>query len=103
MAADRLTEGEKAMSNSNLVSFTQISPNRNSPRTAPISKITIHHMAGDLTLQSFGAMVTKESRQMSANYAIDSQGGIGLYCPESDRSWCSSSSWNCLLYTSRCV
>ena len=82
------------MSNSNLVSYTQISPNRNSPRTEPISKITIHHMAGNLTLQSFGAMVAKKSRQMSANYAIDSQGGIGLYCPESDRSWCSSSPWN---------
>lgn len=82
------------MSNSSLVSFTQISPNRNSPREQPISKITIHHMAGNLTLQSFGAMVAKESRQMSANYAIDSQGNRGLYCPESDRSWCSSSPWN---------
>lgn len=82
------------MSNSSLISYTQISPNRNSPRTEPISKITIHHMAGNLTLQSFGAMVAKTSRQMSANYAIDSQGNIGLFCPESDRSWCSSSPWN---------
>lgn len=82
------------MSNSSLVSYTQISPNRNSPREQPISKITIHHMAGNTTLQSFGAMVAKESRAMSANYAIDSRGGIGLFCPESDRSWCSSSPWN---------
>ena len=82
------------MSNSSLISYSQISPNRNSPRTEPISKITIHHMAGNLTLQSFGAMVVKTSRQMSANYAIDSQGNIGLFCPESDRSWCSSSPWN---------
>lgn len=82
------------MSNSSLISYTQISPNRNSPRNQPISKITIHHMAGNLTLQSFGALVAKESRQMSSNYAIDTQGGIGLYCPESDRSWCSSSPWN---------
>lgn len=82
------------MSNSSLISYTQISPNRNSPRNQPISKITIHHMAGNLTLQSFGALVAKESRQMSSNYAIDSQGNRGLYCPESDRSWCSSSPWN---------
>lgn len=82
------------MSNSSLISYTQISPNRNSPREQPISKITIHHMAGNTTLQSFGAMVAKESRAMSANYAIDSRGGIGLFCPESDRSWCSDSRWN---------
>lgn len=82
------------MSNSSLISYTQISPNRNSPREQPISKITIHHMAGNMTLQGFGALVAKESRQMSANYAIDSQGNRGLYCPESDRSWCSSSPWN---------
>ena len=82
------------MSNSSLIVYTQISPNRNSPRNQPISKITIHHMAGNMTLQSFGAMVAKTSRQMSANYAIDSQGNRGLYCPESDRSWCSSSPWN---------
>ena len=82
------------MSNSNLIVYTQISPNRNSPRNQPISKITIHHMAGNMTLQSFGAMVAKTSRQMSSNYAIDSQGNRGLYCPESDRSWCSSSPWN---------
>lgn len=82
------------MSNSNLISYTQISPNRNSPRNQPISKITIHHMAGNTTLQSFGATVAKTSRAMSANYAIDSDGNIGLFCPESDRSWCSSSEWN---------
>lgn len=82
------------MSNSSLISYTQISPNRNSPRNQPIRKITIHHMAGSMTLQSFGAMVVKTSRQMSANYAIDKEGAIGLFCPESDRSWCSSSPWN---------
>lgn len=82
------------MSNSSLISYTQISPNRNSPRNQPIRKITIHHMAGFLSLEQFGALVAKESRQMSATYAIDKEGGIGLYCPESDRSWCSSSPWN---------
>lgn len=82
------------MSNSSLVSYTRISPNRNSPRSQPIRKITLHHMAGDMSLEAFGALVAKSSRQMSANYAIDTDGNIGLFCPEADRSWCSSSRAN---------
>lgn len=31
---------------------------------------------------------------MSANYAIDKDGNIGLFCDEANRSWCSSSPWN---------
>ena len=82
------------MSNSALATYTQISPNRNSPRNQPITKITIHHMAGVGTVESFGALVARPERQMSANYAIGNDGRIGLFCPESDRSWCSSSAWN---------
>ena len=48
-------------------------------------------MAENMSLESFGAMVAKTSRGMSANYAIDSKGRVGLFCPEEDRSWCSSS------------
>lgn len=51
-------------------------------------------MAGNTTLEAFGALVGKTSRQMSANYAIESSGRIGLFCHEADRSWCSSSPWN---------
>lgn len=82
------------MSDSPLVSYTKISPNRNSPRKQPIRKITLHHMAGNMSLEAFGALVAKSSRQMSANYAIDTDGNIGLFCPEADRSWCSSSRAN---------
>lgn len=82
------------MSNSSLVSYTRISPNRNSPRSQSIRKITLHHMAGNMSLEAFGTLVARSSRQMSANYAIDSQGNIGLFCPEADRSWCSSSRAN---------
>ena len=82
------------MSNSSLVTYTKISPNRNSPREQPITKITIHHMAGVGSVEGFGEIVAKPERQMSANYAIGADGRIGLYCPESDRSWCSSSKWN---------
>jgi hypothetical protein len=51
-------------------------------------------MAGVGSVESFGEIVAKPERQMSANYAIGNDGRIGLYCPESDRSWCSSSKWN---------
>lgn len=83
-----------AFTNSPLAEMTSISPNRTSPRTQPISKITIHHWAGTGTLQTFKNIVMNPSREMSANYAIDTYGHIGLFCPEGDRSWCSSSPWN---------
>ena len=82
------------MGNSSLVSYTQISPNRNSPRNQPITKITIHHMAGVMSVEQFGNLVANPAREMSANYAIGNDGRIGLYCEEKDRSWCSSSPWN---------
>lgn len=77
--------------NSPLVSYTKISPNRNSPRNNTIQAIVVHHMAGVMTLEQFGNLVANPAREMSANYAIDSQGRIGLFCEEKDRSWCSSS------------
>lgn len=83
-----------AFTNSPLATYTRISPNRNSPRNQPISKITIHHMAGVNSVEGFGNIVASTARGMSANYAIGNDGRIGLFCPESDRSWCSSSPWN---------
>ena len=83
-----------AFTNSNLVTYTRISPFKNSPRNQPISKITIHHMAGVASLESFGNIVTTPGREMSANYAIDKDARVGLFCDEKDRSWCSSSPWN---------
>lgn len=83
-----------AYTNSSLVSYTNISPFRNSPRNQSITKVTWHHMAGVMTLAQFDAIVHSPGRDMSANYAIDKDAKVGLFCPESDRSWCSSSSWN---------
>lgn len=83
-----------AFTNSPLAEMTSISPNRTSPRNQPISKITIHHWAGTGTLETFKNIVMNPNREMSANYAIDTYGHIGLFCPEGDRSWCSSSPWN---------
>ena len=80
--------------NSPLVSYTRISPNKNVPRTEDrITKIIVHHMAGVGSVESFGEIVASPARQMSANYAIGNDGRIGLYCEEKDRCWCSSSRW----------
>lgn len=95
-----------AFTNSTLISYTRISPNRNIGRyydyyadkpSQPINaitKITIHHMAGVMSVEQFGNLVANPGRQMSANYCIGSDGRIGLFCEEKDRSWCSSSPWN---------
>lgn len=82
------------MSDCSFVDLTCISPNCNRPRKYAVSKITPHHMAGNLTLKQIAAMEAKPSRQMSSNYAISSDGGIALLCHEADRSWCSSSPAN---------
>ena len=82
------------MSNSALVNYTRISPNRTSPRNQKIDRITIHHMAGNLSVESCGNVFAPSSRQASSNYGIDSDGRVGMYVEEKDRSWCSSSGAN---------
>lgn len=82
------------MSNSSLVTFTQISPNKNSPRNHAIDTITIHCMAGNLTIEQCGALFAKSDRKASSNYGVDSKGRIGLYVDERDRSWATSNGAN---------
>lgn len=77
------------MSNSKLVSYTKISPN-SSARTGKISKITIHHMAGNLSVEACANVFQNTNRQASSNYGIGSDGRIGLYVEESRRAWTSS-------------
>ena len=82
------------MSNSSLVDFTLISPNKTSPRTHKIDTITIHCVVGQCTVESLGALFAKASRRGSSNYGIGKDGKIGLYVDEKDRSWCSSNAAN---------
>lgn len=85
---------EKAMSNSSLVNYTKISPNRTSPRNHKIDTITIHCMACDLSVERCGAVFAKRTRMASSNYGVGSDGRVGLYVEEKDRSWCSSNKAN---------
>lgn len=82
------------MSNSPLVNYTKLSPNHSGKRTHVIDTITIHCMAGNLTVESCGAMFAQPSRQASSNYGIGSDGRIALYVDEGNRSWCSSNAAN---------
>ena len=82
------------MSNSPLVSYTNISPNKTSPRNHAIDTITIHCMAGNLSVESCGALFAKASRKASSNYGVGTDGRIALYVDEADRSWCSSNGAN---------
>lgn len=82
------------MSNSPLVNYTKISPNSSNPRKDTIKKITIHHMAGNLTVETCGNVFAPTSRQASANYGIGTDGRVGMYVEENNRAWTSSSAAN---------
>lgn len=83
-----------AYTNSPLVSYTKISPNRTSPRNHAIDTITIHCVVGQLSAESICGCFTSPSRQASCNYGIGFDGRISLCVEEKDRSWCTSSSAN---------
>lgn len=82
------------MSNSKLVEYTKLSPNCTKPRKSKITKITIHHMAGNFSLESVGNSFASPKREASANYAIDSNGRVAMYVEEKNRAWTSSSADN---------
>lgn len=79
------------MSNSPLVTYTRISPNRTVMSNKKNTHIVIHHMSGNLSVETCGAVFAPTSRQASSNYGVDTVGNVGLYCPESDRAWTTGS------------
>lgn len=81
-------------SNSKLVSYTKLSPNNSGERNHTIDTITIHCVVGQCSVETLGNIFAPVSRQASCNYGIGSDGRIGLYCEEKNRSWCTSSSSN---------
>ena len=83
------------MSNSSLVTYTKISPNRTSPRNHKIDTISIHCFVGQVTAKSGcnAGTFTKydPNNGASCNYVVGHDGSIGLCVEEKDRSWCTSS------------
>ena len=82
------------MSNSKLVNYTKLSPNYTKMNNKVNKKITIHHMAGNLTVERCGEVFQNKSRKASSNYGIGSDGRVGLYVEESNRAWTSSNRTN---------
>lgn len=93
----RLTDSEAETvkgRNSALIDYIYLSPNADFPRKDTIRKLTIHHMAGDLSLEALGENFSDRDRRASSNYAIDRSGRIALYVEEQNRAWTSSSREN---------
>lgn len=65
-------------------------------RSAKISQITIHHMAGVLSVEQCGNIFARAGRGASAHYGVGGDGRIGSYVDESDTAW-SDANWasNC--------
>ncbi len=82
------------MSNSTLVSYTRISPFKNSPRSHAVDTITIHCYVGQASVEDAGEWFSRPGAQCSCNYMIGADGRIALIVDEGDRSWCSSSREN---------
>lgn len=86
------------MSNSKLVTYTKLSPNKTSPRNHVIDTITIHCFVGQVTAKNgcnAKHFVNYDSQNgASCNYVVGCDGSIGLCVDEGDRSWCSSNNDN---------
>ena len=82
------------MSNSSLVNYTRISPNKNSPRNHVIDTITIHCYVGQVTVEDMASWLCNPAAKASCNYGIGSDGRVAMIVEEKDRSWCSSNSAN---------
>lgn len=82
------------MSNSPLVSYTQLSPNNSGVRTQPISRFTPHCYCAQVTVERMGKGFANPDNKASANYGIGYDGAVGLYVPENKRAWTSSSESN---------
>lgn len=61
-------------------------------RDHKIDKITIHHMAGNLSLT--GCCTSVQARGGSCNYCIDSKGNIGVMIDEQYRAWTTNNRTN---------
>ena len=82
------------MSNSPLVTYTKISPNRTSPRKHTIDTVTIHCYVGQVTAERGCNGFASADRKASSNYVVGYDGKIGMCVEEKDRSWCTSNGDN---------
>ncbi len=76
-----------AYTNSPLVNYKKISPNKTNNRNHKIDTITIHCYVGQVSVEQAGEEFAPVSKQASCNYCIGKDGRIALIVDERDRSW----------------
>ena len=79
------------MSNSSLVQYKLISPNRYNGRNHKIDTISIHCVVGQCAIETLGWLFQDYDIEASSNYGIGYDGKIGMFVEEKDASWCTSS------------
>ena len=82
------------MSNSTLVSYTNLSNKHSGLRTEKIDRITPHCVVGQWTAKKIADYFKTIDRDASCNYGIGKDGDVCLVVEENYRSWCSSSNAN---------
>lgn len=80
------------MSNSPLVNYTKRVTHHSGPRTHKIDTITIHHMAGNLSVETCAAVL--QANNCSTNYGVGTDGRIALYVDEENRAWATTNDPN---------
>lgn len=80
--------------NSDLVTYKNISKHKTVNRTHNIDTITIHCFVGQVTAKQGCDFFASTLKECSANYVVGFDGSIGLSVEEKDRSWCSSNREN---------
>ena len=75
---------------------TNYTPGRNTT----IKEITIHHMAGNLSIERCGSLWQDPTRNGSSHYGVGSDGRIANYVDENDTAW-TNNNWpaNCRAVT----
>lgn len=80
--------------NSKLTAYTKLSPNHSGLRTHSIDRISPHCVVGQCSVETLGNIFADRNREASSNYGIGSDGRVGMYVEEKNRSWCTSSNSN---------
>lgn len=85
-------KGGTMYTNSSLVSYIDLSPGNYGLRDHKIDTITIHHMAGNLSVETCGRVF--HNKKGNSNYGIGSDGRVALYVEEKNGAWTSSNKAN---------
>ena len=83
---------------SSLTTYQKLSPNRTSPRTGKVRRLTPHALAGNLSVEAALNLSSFQNYDPAAgascNYVIGSDGRAGLCVPETHRAWTTSNRAN---------